>query len=116
MEYTETNKLISKFVNDCEMGVYSEDGDFIHSSICGVDADSAFYRWEDMKFHTSWDWLMPVIEKIEGMGYKFQMCRRRVTIKTDTNEIELFDTKGHSKLDASYESVSKFINWYNSKQ
>lgn len=106
MEYTETNKLIAEFMG-------------LHQNKDPYEQDMWFNSenhlvHNGLKYHTSWDWLMPVVEKIESMGYKFQMCRRRVTIKTDTNEIELFDTKGHSKLDAVYQSVSKFIQWYNS--
>jgi len=30
----------------------------------GVQAD---YMEHELKYHTSWDWLMPVIEKIQGL-------------------------------------------------
>jgi len=37
-----------------------------------VDSDDEnaqhFYTPDEMKYHTSWDWLMPVVEKIENDG------------------------------------------------
>ena len=46
----ESNKLIAEF-----MGV-----EFMEASLDGDDFN--------LQFHTSWDWLMPVIEKIENDG------------------------------------------------
>ena len=30
------------------------------------------YLEEDLEYHSSWDWLMPVVEKIEMLGYTFE--------------------------------------------
>lgn len=82
-----------------------------------------------MKYHTSWDWLMPVVEKINKDG-KF-----RVRILFDANgtngiygcyidKVEWINNylqderiSGYSNIDSPIESVYKaivkFIKWYN---
>ena len=74
----------------------------------------------EMKFHSSWDWLMPVVEKIE--------CTK--TDDEDNSDsffnvmIEVFECNingrdicicenGNTKLEATYKAVVKFINQYN---
>lgn len=47
---------------------------------------------EEMKFHTSWDWLMPVVEKIGNENYLS------------------FD------IEDTYNNVVEHIKWYNEQQ
>ena len=46
------NKLIAEFMQkgSKSLGIY--------------DFDGCHYRLDELKFHTSWDWLMPVVMKI----------------------------------------------------
>ena len=82
------------------------------------------YDWVELlvepQYHTSWDWLMPVVEKIE--------C---TTIDNDDNSdnffnvmIEVFECNinggdicicksGNTKREATYNAVVEFINQYN---
>ena len=64
------NKLIAEFmgVKPLHMGgsvEYEIYGilDFIED---GID-EQHFFLEEELKFHSSWDWLMPVIDKISGI-------------------------------------------------
>lgn len=57
----EWNKLIAAFMSESSEP-YSENGDFV--SYNGVDADAVFVDFREMKYHTSYDWLMSVVEKI----------------------------------------------------
>jgi len=57
-----------------------------------------YYIVKDLKFHSSWDWLMPVVEKIEMMGSnKFNdintVLYSRFEIKH--NHIKLYWSKDH---------------------
>lgn len=64
-----------------------------------------------------WKWLMPVVEKIESMGFKFQICRKRVEIADDTDKQRMWlviKSEKH-KMDAIYRAVIKFIEWYNKR-
>ncbi len=64
---------------------------------------------DHMKFHTSWDWLMPVIDHIEELGGV-------VTIKGDACIIELgkksFCVETGIKIQSLYETIVNFIKWY----
>jgi hypothetical protein len=76
--------------------------------------------FEDLHYHSSWDWLMPVVEKIE--------CTK--TDDEDNSDsffnvmIEVFECNingrdicicenGNTKLEATYRAVVEFINQYN---
>ena len=65
------NALIAKF-----MGIepfIEEDGhfyqmpEFAHYTITGVF--KSMFRTEFLKYHRSWDWLMPVLKRLESEGY-----------------------------------------------
>ncbi len=71
----------------------------------------------ELKYHSSWDWLMPVVEKIEGLrdskgnAYRFSidMCNAKI----EGANIEILG--GAFKLDTTYQAVVKFINQLKTK-
>jgi hypothetical protein len=78
MNTTENNKLIAEFMG-YDRGV---------SDLMGYD--------------TSWDWLIPVVEKIKRAKFILEFgCRI------------LPDNEGRSKIEATYKAVVEFIKWYN---
>lgn len=90
------NKLIAEF-----MGVDQ------------VDIDYAFNEHGQLKYHLSWDWLMPVIEKIESLGYTFEKNYQRVdkdwqSLIVKGNDI-LYQEFNENSLQCSYYVVVEFI-------
>ena len=80
------NKLIAEF-----MGLVVSDSDNYTSELhTNVDVD--------LKYHTSWDWLMPVVEKI--------MWDNDIEDNQCTNIAEALCD---AKIDRVYEAVVKFI-------
>jgi hypothetical protein len=70
------------------------------------------------KFDKSWDWLMPVVEKIESFGYEFTIVENRckVSHNTDHSIEELFHIEIiGSKFKVTYEAVLEFIKKFNNK-
>ena len=67
----------------------------------------------DLYYHSSWDWLMPVVEKIE------KECSHEVVIFSthcNVNQGKTHDMGyigGKTKIEAVYKSVIEFIKWYN---
>ena len=69
------------------------------------------------KYHTHWEWLMPVVEKID----KLDATATSITnICCEINskffrhlEVKSIQTISNTKIEATYESVIKFIEWYN---
>jgi len=105
MNTIENNKIIAEFIGF----KFSEHfGAFMTES-----GNVQFYK---AKYHKSWDWLMPVIEKIESLGYKFQICRHRAQIYLDDgfNSPALCDSKSETKIQAAYAAVADFIKNYKS--
>lgn len=82
-------------------------------------------RFRELKYHSSWDWLMPVVEKIEDShklseGYGFSVmidnwnCEIQNLISGEI--ISSFNPSSHpihSKIEAAWLAVVEFIKWYN---
>jgi hypothetical protein len=114
MNTTENNKLIAEF-----MDIYPRGND---DEFSGKDIDDAglpyeqgeigngFYR---VLFHKSWDWLMPVVEKISKWYrtaprdnyYKFTDACGGV----EQFQSNLFD----ADIKLTYNAVVQFIKWHN---
>ena len=103
------NKLIAEF-----MGMkYSDkrsfnDGEWTHS-IKSLN-----------QFQTSWDWLMPVVEKIFSLGYHYEIKPRYMMIKERMSSEVLVceanfkgQTYNKSQKEIIYNAVVEFINEYN---
>jgi len=96
----ENNKLIAKFMG----GVLSSAPNLINLPQTRGDANIysvkgsetlpngtySLHRLSELKYHTSWDWLIPVVEKIHKLGGDYDFF----------STINLKDT---------YQSVTKFI-------
>lgn len=125
----ESNQLIAQF-----MGA---------KVINDTDYNYAVYRFENrkpgdcylhqMEYHSSWDWLMPVVEKIEAMGHKTiigggdywgnymnilfgknEKEHRELLLTVDAETKAM--NKGDSKIEAVYSTVVDFIKWYNQQK
>ena len=93
-EQENNNKLIAEFMqyDNKSVGLY----DYGHTP-----------NNEILKYHTSWDWLMPVINKIRSMDSTYEV--EEVGKYDWDNEISHYEFD----LDLTYESVVKFINQNN---
>jgi len=90
---------------------------------------------EQLRFHQYWNWLMPVVEKIENLdivalgccrayGDKFIYNNEGFSVKIEGNSCEIwihftFDpessvtiVQGNSKLEAVYEACLDFVDWF----
>jgi hypothetical protein len=71
---------------------------------------------DKMRYHTSWNWLMPVIDKIETMGcevvHRVGDCNI-YEIDEQENYKCIIDVQGINKLESTYKAVVKFIKDYN---
>lgn len=74
------------------------------------DIPLAFLAVEDMKFHQSWKWLMPVVVKIEEdldctITIEGQSCKVKVDDETS------FAAEEDKKLKAVWQSIVDFLEW-----
>jgi len=91
MKTTENNKLIAEFmeVETNENGMYR-----YTTSVHDYTTDDLSY------FEYSWDWLMPVVEKIYSLGLD------------NENALLVRDAVAEANLDNTYQAVVQFINQY----
>lgn len=74
-----------------------------------------FQGYEPLLFNESWDWLMPVLERIRVKGYKWEIGMSPISSQYHYCKIWSVGTiGGRSPLDAVYSAVLEFIKWYNS--
>lgn len=108
MSNQENNKMIAEF-----MGLSPNE--------CGVyQTKKGPYHLENLSYHISWDWLMPVVEKIESFEDDNRCCKYNVKIEQCWVEIidnqtsdEIVSVDGDDKILATYKAVVEFINQYN---
>jgi hypothetical protein len=83
------------------------------------------YKEYQLLYHTDWDWLMPVVEHIERLGFASviekvaweQSVIHRVWF-TNLNgaHYELASVRHESKITAVWLAVVAFIEWYNDQK
>lgn len=91
---TDNNKLIAEF-----MGAFIEGNGFMY-----FPSEGRHHRLTEIKYHSSWDWLMPVVEK----------C---VNFCVDKNHDEwtghILDSLSHFDKHELCSVLTEFMNWYN---
>jgi hypothetical protein len=81
---------------------------------------------EELKYNSSWNWLMPVISKIESLehdtviDFRYNPHSKRKDkmhywsqIGKDTIADDISGSSYESKINATWECCVKFIKWYN---
>lgn len=110
MNAQENNKMIAEF-----MGLNIDNG---------VQSD---YMEHELKYHEDWNWLMPVVDKIESIdeelevfggnfikvSYSVQIENTSVTIWKHSDRFDskrIIEINGNTKREATYKAVIEFIN------
>jgi hypothetical protein len=127
-------KLIAEFMGGKEVDWFAERVVILpleHQKHLGLPAiiNKENYRtWansyileNEIMYKFSWDWLMPVVEKIESLGYvsyiekmNVNYEQHRVYFNEHGSLLEVArGARNESKLLAVYDAVVDFIEWYN---
>lgn len=116
-EIIEGNKLIAFFM-DLTDNNYGQQ--FI------VENNKDWVSASNLKFHTSWDWLMPVVEKIKKLEFEFNTFSDYTKTEKYRNEVRISELsvdkycriliRNTDMLDAIFNAVVEFIKWYNETQ
>jgi hypothetical protein len=77
------------------------------------------YQLEEAQYHTSWDWLMPCIDKIESLDFRVCIGQDDCQIykrwaEFPENFIIDADFK-ETRLENAFDAVTSFIDWWNRK-
>lgn len=113
-QITENNKLIAEFIGLTEqkdsskrfLGQWFDNEGIINGQ-----------RNVYLLFHNSWNWLMPVIDKLENQGVEITIGRMFCEIKYQDvfNKDKHFDIRIVSgvKINAVNGAIVELIKWYN---
>lgn len=108
-EIEEGNKSIAEFMGYTT----NEDGNFCKGGI-------PLLKLSDFKYDNSWDWLMPVVEKIaEAYDVRITWMPTALNVtyidRPDVSEGEVTSMGGMTGFENTYVAVVRFIEWYNTK-
>lgn len=117
MNATENNKLIAEFMG-CKP-IFKDKKEYqmvTHENMC--------YSTNELQYHKDWNWLMEVVEKIEGLeidklSFNFKIEKDRVSFfythaDEPKKQIKMFFEWGQkTKISNTYKVVVEFIKWYN---
>ena len=117
---TENNKIIAEFmgVNDKVLStgnIYSwSDAPFYYTTEdtkAKVINNIAKYS----KYHSDWNWLIEVVEKIESLKFSVLIGKNTCVIEQTFGKISLNlgVMRGKDKIEAVYSACVEFIKWYN---
>lgn len=126
MKLTKSNILIVEFMG-WESAIVTQNSklyawwcfspyNYFPESVTGEYYFTNEWTLDTLHFHTSWDWLMPVVEKIESLDISFDINHTMCYVESEDQSFVLNQTyiDGYkTKLDATYAAVIKFIKWYN---
>jgi hypothetical protein len=113
----EGNKLIAEFMPDMKpfenpyRKIKKEDGFYIRYNI--IDGSRSIVG--DIKYHTSWDWIMPVVERI-GEDYEFMIdtyAGIEVSEKPMQSILAVDRDESIPLIHQTWLAVVEFIKWYN---
>ena len=112
----ENNKLIAEFLGGIKQPFEFPQFGYINSM--GDWKDTFFDN--QLKFHSNWNWLMSVVEKIENLQDENNCAIYNVQIEQSFTEIidnhtseTIVEVDSNSKIEAVYQSCVEFIKWYN---
>lgn len=113
MTTEEGNKLIAEFMEfDFSIPSISYD----HYDRNGTMEWETRYRKptvDDLEYHSSFDWLMPVVEKIASLGYFVEQVNCAKYFKCRIWADKDIQRCGAIIEDSTWLAVIQFIQWYN---
>ena len=122
-EILEGNKLIAKFMG----GKYQKANkkQDIEERYFNLINNGYYHTVSQLRYHISWDWIMPVVKKIETFRFhQFSvtitddLCEITKFVNTDKNlkkckQLKIISILSDNKINAVYLAVVEFIKWYN---
>ena len=104
------NKLIAEFMGLIK---YSEQHDGMYC-VETMELDDFPILFKDGSYDLSWDWLMPVVQKIESLGYVFIIQGGKAEYGEMISETRCFIAE--DKLSSTYKAVVEFIKENNNEK
>lgn len=118
METIEGNKLIAEFMGSSfktyKKGHIRKDTVTVCYFDDGMSPFSGGVSIENLKYHSSWDWLMPVVEKIETIDFVVIIKQGEcVIVNNSGNTPKFIQQVSTTKIESTWLACVEFIEWYN---
>ncbi len=123
------NKLISEFIGELyEKGYinqFATEEDNVKENMYNIYYEPYRFYLAHAKFHSSWDWLMPVIDKINELGKEVNFTLHKTyyscsVAKVKNSKMYKSFNFAHSEIkykgreiEGAFLLVGKFLTWYN---
>lgn len=98
----ENNVLIAQFMGALRRKEWVA---FTEESPTGIGV----VMFKEIRYNTSWSWLMPVVGKIESLGYAVEIVESYCMIKKRDGVFCDIGGGDYTKLSATYEAVTRFV-------
>ena len=70
-----------------------------------------------MEFHSDWNWLMQVVEKIESLNFAIKVVVNEALIFCeDWESLDYIYAIEKTKIEATYNACVEFVKWYNEQK
>ena len=129
MDIKEGNKLIAEFMGHSLSGGIWYMPDYSHYAYKGTHSFKIdCFKTEQLSYNSSWDWLMPVVERIETISiyqaeqygsfpvsFAFLKVLNNYVVIVSCAALKFNQIKMENaiRLTATHEAVIEFIKWYN---
>lgn len=126
----EKNRIIAEFMS-IDKGIHEvclPNGNWYDDRITRPNRLDGVYPMSSLKYHSSFDWIYPVITKIENLGCRFESFPAEMpdknnyyiakirTLYNNRFQEQFFFGKIHDvRVMAYFEVVAEFCAWYNEK-
>ncbi len=113
MNTTENNKIIAEFMG-CE---FTQIGKRTLVSPTPTPIGTTYI--DKLLYHSDWNWLMEVVEKIESLSFIFKTHGNASTfVKKGVINERIWNDEftGKTKKDSVYNACLEFIEWYNQQK
>lgn len=128
---SQENKLLADFVGliiryEKEYTIFMENEEYEMYIDCPNSFDhdeQLMYLYEEdapyekLKFHSSWDWLMPVGKKIfDWLQEEIKTRPPHTASRGDLIECDISCAIREYDIEKAYEQIVRFIEWYNTRK
>jgi len=112
MDVKENNKMIAEFLGYKNTTPTDKDFDIYENK------DGKLLEAMSMQYHSDWNWLMPVVEKIRtipGMDFMINGDHSKVVLikNVSVKGFKKIETLESGSMQSIYKTAVKFIKWYN---
>lgn len=105
----ENTKLIVAFIGFEPVETWYEDKEMLLPQHIYDTQGGNGFDLDEMLFDTSWDWLIPVVEKMTRLAVEYNGEGERLFLNVGKRLLKL-------DLLATYSNVVEFVKWYNEKK